>query len=602
MTAFVETLGKSILSRLHRAFRRRPTPAPGARSQRHVRPAVEVLEDRALLSPVSTVNIGSGFNFVAYHLANTGALTASGIFGAVTLDMKTAAFNIDPTGTDLWDLETNGQLWHRHNSAWTREDTTTGDIRMAPNGTLYDLEITGQLWRWQNGKWDSAPLASGISRFDTDANNNLYALQDGTLFKWNNAGIRTTGDTQVVSFAVGGTTLAYQRGYLGPSASQLSRLVLSVTFPDGSIAGSDLLNNGVDASAAEYGVTADGDLWVLSDNAGNPSDILTLARLAFPSVSTFNADVDRANNANSQIVTAAGSTGSSFEVSPDESTVVVAAELTVSSYTRQGNPAGWAETVLDNAGNLGTHVFQVVGVANDNQIYNEYAGQTDASLVKYPNPTSSSSTLIAHMPYTLQQLLLGPNGQLSFLDVLGRYWWSNDANVSGRQIDTSVLQIGTSVTGRQYELEASGHLYAFDGTSWSLLSSQANTFTLAGTGQLYETESNGELWRLTTTWTDLGSGIRLGGSLGAASLFALPDGVVAALLGNNLTEFTPGMTTVVQGAVTFVTWGVAAFGFQGDRIFIAPLADPWLPDGAACSWVSPIGTGIYLVSMSPGVL
>jgi hypothetical protein len=582
MNHLTQRIGKLVRTSLQRIFGHDYRPVSRRRGQRLVRLNVETLDARIVLSPVNTVVFGgppAGLFPTTYHLANTGVLTRSDLLGTVQLDSMTAAFNVDPTGTDVWDLETNGHLWHQHQGNWILEDTATGDIRMAPNGTLYDLEVSGAVWRWQKGQWDTAPLARGVTRFETDANNDVWALQDGVLTEWNNVGASPTEIGHVVSFAVGGTTVAYQIG-LGPLSANKSRLLVTDVKSNGD---SLVANDGNTASVAAYGVTLDGSLWVASDN-GNSGNPLPLAVARISPHPTSGYDVDPSQNPNSTIVRANGQPGESFQVSPDESTVAVVGNGMFSSYTLQGSPASWTETKLDPT-SLAAGQY---GVGNDNEIYE---GRLAGGLSKFTSPTNTTSEAVASSAY---QFVLGPNGQLSFVTMQGQYLWSNDANVQGRVVDNHVGQIGVSVTGRQYERESSGQLWVFDGVGWSLLSGHCSTFTLTSTGQLYEAEANGDLWRLTTSWELVGSGTQPG------SLFTLADGTVIALEGFNLAEFTPDMTAVIQPAVSQVSSGYFAFiaAVPNERGFDYPIADPWEPGGTAFSVVLPVGN---FITMSPAL-
>jgi hypothetical protein len=589
---------------------------------------LEALEDR--LVPSVAHSAAGNLNGVAgtFTLANTGNLTFTPTASKVVtfVDSNVAEFNVDTVadakgGPNLWELKTNGNLWELPGgmtAQWTLQDTNTGAMSLAPNGILSDLKMNGNLWRFKpgdpGGGFGAAPLSSGVTDASVDALGNIYDLRDGNVIKFssatpvgaiglnnNNAANPAFGAAKighVVSFQVGGNTVAFQFGYTDALTGEVfvsydngaTFTALSSTAVGGEVTGS------------QYGVANDGTVFVRTDTSGavNAGKVVQL------SVTAKVTDTDLGTP-----ITVSGNAATWFQLSPDGNYIAADAMSNLSVYSIGPTGAGvlGAEDVLESTG-----ISASFGIANDDRVYELTTGAPNnldqwTPSVNVFGVTDGNASGLAMVNASVGKWVLGANGQVAYLQggfAPITYFWGNDNGLAQKQDSAPVVEIGVSRNGAQYELEASGTLWQWTGgnaflgqsSPWNMLDTIASAFVVSTNSALYETESNGQLWRLSgdattkpsmVNWTRLLDMVNVGGT----PLYVLPDGTVVTLFNGGIEQITVDTSAQLSVGQNAIVWGnfavaVGLVNNPGQKGF-SPAFNPILVLGGQFSNIA--GTG-----------
>jgi hypothetical protein len=502
-------------------------------------------------------------------LSNTGQLTFSPPTPgkAQVLDRTCSAFNVDTAG-NLWFLESDGDLWEvvaGPQSRKVRRDTNVGAFSLSAAGVVSDLKPNGDLRRFANGAFDRAPLATGVTVADVDADGNVYGLVDGDLLKWApgqtaatllNNGASGGQRGNVASFQVGNHTVAWMLGNSDPNSARVF-----VSYTNGTSPALVMDNNGA-SFLAVYDVAADGSV-VVSDPGAATNFGVTRLTIGLVNVDSAGTDL-RVNG----VVHA----GTSFQFSPDGKAVAVldGAGSKLSAYTVVNN-------VVSAEQKLATTATAVsFGIANDLKVY-EFTNTSD---LRVYDPFAATPVLTpTTVSPTVAQWQLGPNGQVAFRTQ------SNSFKVGTRTIE-NVAQLGFAPNGRLYYLDGTGTLFRGTGTpsttggtyQFARIDGTSAAFAVNNAGALLDVRTDGGVWRVTGPGgplppatsakatvpgaVKLFAGAKVGTAPGSKQagiatgtpLFVLPDGDFFFLLNQQLIQLTADRAMILANNQTDIKW------------------------------------------------
>jgi hypothetical protein len=634
-------LAKPFRRLFARCFREAALRKPGRANR--ARPRLEALEDRLVPAVAHTASLTLQGTGGTVTLSSSGLLqfqpTALG--PAVALESICSAFNVDGNN-NLFELNSRGRLWELPGGAnpavsgpggWVSLDSNVGAISVA-GGVLEELKMNGNLWRFANGAFSAGPLASGVTRADVDAAGDIVYLKDGTLYRvLPTATTFTPGspgvldlntaagasDGSVVSFSLGNTTLAFQVGNGAPGPIQGEVLATYDTTAAAPVWGNlfnDATGPGPDLLITEYGVAADGVIFNrTSDPGADPNAQNRAVRIGFGS---FDDDLPPSAPFGTVLTVNGGqapSNGSSFQISPDGTTIAVLStggggnNGDLSVYTEGlvgGVPTLSAETPLDTVGQ-GTNF----GMALDQKVYELTAGPT----LQFYDPFASTPVLTPTVVSDkVSQWQLGPAGQLAFLTTDGTF------HVGGQSV-LGVVQFSFAANGELYYLTGGGDLFQGTGNpavpggyNFSRIDVGTSAFAVGTNSALLDVKSNGSVWRLGgdpsavfsnmpaspatvfNGWVKLFVNADVGAILGAKQavgpggtpLFVLPDGDFFLVVANQFTRLTGDKATDLANNQTDIVWegkGRTAAGITP----ILPAFNPVLGGGMFFSILSSSG-------------
>jgi hypothetical protein len=518
-----------------------------------VRPRLEPLEARAVPALAHAAPLAINGQAGTATLAPTGDLTFTPAAGApLVLNRVASAFNVD-AGNNLWLLESTARLWELPSGSdpavfnrlggWVLRDANAGSFSLSDSGVLVEVRPNGDLRRFANGTFDAGLLARGVTRADVDASGNVYALIDGDLMKWSpgqttparlNDGTAGAGNEpgNVVSFQVGGDTVAWMLGFRDPSAAKVLVSYTNGTNP------SFVTDNNGSGLIAVYAVAADGSVLVADPGAQANTGVTLLADGGF-NVDTQGTDLP---------VNGVAQAGTSFQLSPDGKAVAVldAGSRNLSAYLISGNALGAEQKVVTDG------TAQSFGIANDLSVY-EY---TPTRTLRHYSPFATNPNLTPTLDGTeVSQWQLGPNGRVALLAGAGSF------SVTSQSV-ANAAQLGFAPNGQLYLLTASGILYRGVGNAarpgvyaFTRLRGSVAAFAVNSTSALVVVQRNGDVLRLASRVRRVVTSMSWGrgGSQALSPRFKVVIGWQRIFTGGNVGA-APGsqQAGIVQGTPLFV--------------------------------------------------
>jgi hypothetical protein len=641
-----------------------------ARRPARTRLELESLEDRVVMNQ----GVANSTALILQGAAGTVRLTnrAQLIFtntatqATTTLETIASSFNVDGKN-NLFELNEHGMLWELPSGAdptivgsggWVLLDNNVGSMddggkvlaEIKKTGVLWELPASGNPSIIGAGGWIKLDLnpgapgfGNGFTRAAVDTAGNVYAMRFGNLIEWtstgqlvgilNNTSLTSNGVTgnlldDVVSFALGGNTVAWQLGYQDPLAGDV---VVSYTNGTNPAALTVTAAGTTNAQISAYDVDAGGFLFVRATNAAVNTGVAVLSSGgAIPSkVANVDAGLDVQ-------VQSKPNSGTSFSISPDGTVIGVL-------DTTNRNLSAWRTAEIDAAATpavislreirldtaVNTTANSALAVSNDLNVYeyNNAAAGIGGTLVFY-NPLGGTPTMATTVGTGIQEWELGPNGMVDFLTTPTAATPSTLTlgTQAGAQTFATVSEFRVADDGELYYLTTAGGL--FQGLGNNAMGAAAGTFNLSMidtnaaaievnfVSALLEVKDNGNVWLLTGSpsdvfnqgaaepapvgtkfvgWVWLFTNATLTGApvtgtpeTGTANgtlLYTLPDGDFFFLMGNGLIQLTANRFNQWTQGTTGITADIGVPGVIPNRSAF----NPWLQGGLNYSRLITLG-------------
>ena len=444
----------------------------------------------ALLDTNVTAFAGNDTAFV--ELEDNGQLWGHQSSGWTLLDVGVAAFATDSTGTNIYSLESNGNLRQFQTStgklSLTPLATSVAAIAATSSGTLYFLDTTGNLKQDVSGT--ITLVDQGVASFQLDGSGNLYELlTNGNLYEGNSTTTALATSVSAFQVAANGTVTTLSKA----GALQQGSTTVATSVTSFQVAGSGTLyyldaagnlheqglGTALDTGVGSFTLSSTGLVYELKTNG-------TLVQILGTTTTTLDTKVG------------------SFIVAPNGTLF----DLESSGSLYQHTLAGWSfldtgvkSIDLPEGGGI-LDLEQGEGLWQHNsQGWQKWAsGVTTISVGVAPyqvmaNTASGTSVLEAI------QSTAGTAAAFADLLISGALW--QYAGGSWSHLDSGVAAIAIDSKGTLYDLEQGGQLYSHNNSGWSFLDAGVKVIGLASDDTLIDLESNGNLWSHLTVWTRL---------------------------------------------------------------------------------------------------